>query len=79
MYVWDESQTDGEPLAEISMVTGDPGDYTDRLKGYVAQLGAVWGDRLEAICALYTPDGSNTGIYRSLSFARSTRNAMSSR
>ena len=32
VYVWDESQTDGKPLAEISMVTGDPGDYTDRLK-----------------------------------------------
>jgi len=39
VYVWDESQTDGEPLTEISPVTGDPGDYTDRLKSYVAQLG----------------------------------------
>lgn len=39
VYVWDESQTDGEPLAEISAVTGDPGEYTDRLKSYVAQLG----------------------------------------
>jgi hypothetical protein len=39
VYVWDESQTDGEPLTEISAVAGDPGDYTDRLKSCVAQLG----------------------------------------
>jgi hypothetical protein len=39
VYVWDESQTDGEPFAEISIVTGDPGDYTERLKAYVAELG----------------------------------------
>ena len=39
VYVWDESQTDGKPLAEVSMVTGDPGDYADRLKTYVAELG----------------------------------------
>ena len=38
VYVW-ESQTYGQPLAEISAVTGDPGDYADRLKSYVAQLG----------------------------------------
>jgi hypothetical protein len=24
VYVWDESQTDGNPLAEISLVTGEP-------------------------------------------------------
>jgi hypothetical protein len=39
VYIWDESQTDGEPLAEISTVTGDPGDYSERLKTYVADLG----------------------------------------
>jgi N-terminal domain of anti-restriction factor ArdC len=39
VYVWDESQTDGQPLGELSAVTGDPGSYTDRLKAYVAQLG----------------------------------------
>jgi len=39
VYVWDESQTDGEPLAEISAVTGEPGHNTDRLITYVAQLG----------------------------------------
>jgi hypothetical protein len=39
VYVWDESQTDGKPLAEISVVSGEPGEYTDRLKSYVAELG----------------------------------------
>jgi len=39
VYVWDEVQTEGRPLAEISIVTGDPGSYMDRLKTYVAQLG----------------------------------------
>lgn len=38
VYVFDVSQTDGEPLPEIAKVTGDPGDYTERLKGLVKQL-----------------------------------------
>jgi len=39
VYVWDQSQTDGQPLPELSAVNGDPGNYMDRLKAYVAQLG----------------------------------------
>jgi hypothetical protein len=39
VYVWDESQTDGKPLAELAAVTGNPRSYTDRLTAYVAQLG----------------------------------------
>ncbi|MEW5980104.1 MAG: ArdC family protein [Acidobacteriota bacterium] len=39
VYVWDQSQTDGNPLSEFAEVTGDPGQYSDRLKSYVQQLG----------------------------------------
>jgi antirestriction protein ArdC len=38
VYVFDVSQTDGEPLPEFAKVTGDPGDYSERLKGLVRQL-----------------------------------------
>ena len=35
-HVFDVSQTDGEPLPEFATVTGDPLDYTERLKQFVA-------------------------------------------
>jgi len=38
VYVFDVTQTDGEPLPEFAKVTGDPGDYSERLKGLVRQL-----------------------------------------
>jgi antirestriction factor ArdC-like protein len=57
VYVWDESQTDGKPLAEISMVTGDPGDYADRLKTYVTQLGIA----LEYSCEIAPAKGVSHG------------------
>jgi antirestriction protein ArdC len=41
VFVWDESQTDGKPLAELAAVTGNPCSYTDRLTAYVGQLGIV--------------------------------------
>lgn len=37
-YVFDVSQTDGEPLPEIGHASGDPGDFTERLRGLVKQL-----------------------------------------
>jgi hypothetical protein len=39
--VWDVSQTDGEALPEFATVKGDPGDYTDRLKAFVAGKGVA--------------------------------------
>lgn len=39
VYVFDVSQTDGEPLAEFSRVTGDPRQHTERLKALVAARG----------------------------------------
>ncbi len=38
-YVFDESQTDGEPLPEFARVQGDPKDYTERLKKFIAASG----------------------------------------
>ena len=37
--VFDISQTDGEPLPEFSTVQGDPGQYLDRLKKVVTEMG----------------------------------------
>ena len=38
VYVFDVTQTDGEPLPEFAKVVGEPGDYNERLKGLVRQL-----------------------------------------
>lgn len=38
VYVFDVSQTDGEPLPEFAKAEGDPGDNTERLKGLARQL-----------------------------------------
>jgi antirestriction protein ArdC len=35
-YVFDLSQTDGEPLQEFAAVGGDPRNHTDRLKRFIA-------------------------------------------
>ncbi len=36
-YVFDISQTDGQPFPEFAAVAGDPADYTARLKSLVAE------------------------------------------
>jgi antirestriction protein ArdC len=38
-YVFDISQTDGQPLPEIGSVNGDPSGYRDRLSKFVADQG----------------------------------------
>jgi hypothetical protein len=38
-YVFDISQTDGEPLPEFASVKGDPADYMERLKKLVEENG----------------------------------------
>lgn len=38
VYVYDVTQTDGEPLPEFAKVQGDPGDNTELLKGLARQL-----------------------------------------
>lgn len=37
-YVFDVSQTDGEPLPEFAVVTGDPQEHSERLKCLVRQM-----------------------------------------
>lgn len=39
VYVFDYSQTDGEPLPETARTTGDPGHYLPRLQAFVRSLG----------------------------------------
>ena len=39
VYVFDVSQTDGEPLPELASTQGDPGLNTDRLKSFIAEQG----------------------------------------
>ena len=39
VFVFDYSQTEGDPLPQFATVKGDPNDYFDRLKAYIAQGG----------------------------------------
>lgn len=39
VYVFDVSQTDGEPLPEFARVGGNPNGHTDRLKGLITSKG----------------------------------------
>ena len=38
-HVFDVSQTEGEPLPEFATVQGDPAEYTERLKSFIAAKG----------------------------------------
>jgi hypothetical protein len=39
VYVFDESMTEGKPLAELNSVRGDPSDYRERLEHFIQQRG----------------------------------------
>ena len=39
VYVFDQIDTDGEPLCELGSAQGDPSGYTEKLKQFVAQRG----------------------------------------
>ncbi len=39
VYVFDESMTEGKPLAELNSVQGDPSDYRERLEHFIRQQG----------------------------------------
>jgi len=47
-HVFDVSQTEGEPLAEFATVQGDPAEYTERLKSFIATKGIAlqFSDRI---------------------------------
>jgi hypothetical protein len=49
-YVFDVSQTDGEPLPEIGEALGDPGHYTKALKEYASAHGITVTSDKELCC-----------------------------
>lgn len=57
VYVFDVSQTDGEPLPELATVQGDPAAHTQRLKAFVAEKGIS----LEYAADLEGADGRSHG------------------
>lgn len=62
-YVFDVSQTDGEPLPELPDVGGHPGGYTERLKQAIARRGIdlTHAGQFEAIKELGNADGASLG------------------
>lgn len=56
-YVFDVAQTDGEPLPELSEVTGDPGVHLERLKAIAAGRSIT----VEYADELGTADGRSKG------------------
>lgn len=57
VYVFDVSQTDGEPLPEFARVGGNPNGHTERLKALVASKGIT----LEYSDSLYGANGLSHG------------------
>jgi antirestriction protein ArdC len=57
VYVFDISQTDGEPLPEFAQVTGEPAHHVERLKAFIQSRGIV----LEYADALGGAMGSSHG------------------
>lgn len=63
VYVFDVSQTDGEPLPEPTSVAGDPGPYTDALKHFVSAKAITleYVNNLDAATSLGNADGASYG------------------
>lgn len=57
VYVFDVTQTDGEPLPEFARVGGNPNGHTERLKGFVTQQGIA----IEYAETLLGADGRSHG------------------
>ena len=56
-YVFDISQTEGQPLPEFSRPSGDPGPYLERLRTFVQEQGIV----LASAESLGGAEGASTG------------------
>lgn len=63
VYVFDESQTDGEPLPEFSRVGGNPNGHTARLKDLVTakSITLEYAGSLDATIELGSADGVSAG------------------
>src|SRR5260370_18397817 len=53
VYVFDQNDTEGKPLCELSCAQGDPSGYTDRLRQFIAERGI----QLEYSDAIYPAQG----------------------
>jgi hypothetical protein len=56
VYVFDQADTDGKPLAELASAEGDPSGYTERLKQFVTERGV----QLEYSDSIYPAQGQCT-------------------
>lgn len=70
VYVFDYSQTDGEPLPETAHVSGDPGHYLQRLKDHVQSLGIKLSNDPVPLGALGVSKGGEIRIVTGLPPAR---------
>jgi len=63
VYVFDVSQTDGQPLPEFARVGGNPNGHTDRLKAFVAEssIELEYATGLDATVELGTAEGASYG------------------
>ena len=63
VYVFDVSQTDGEPLPEPASMSGDPAGHIDRLKAFIASRGITleYLTDLDATVQLGHADGASYG------------------
>ena len=53
VYVFDQADTEGRPICELNSAQGDPAEYTEKLKQFVAQRGI----QLEYSDAIYPAQG----------------------
>ncbi len=62
-YVFDISQTDGEPLPEFASVGGNPNGYTERVKEAIARrdITLTYAGEFDAIVELGNADGASLG------------------
>jgi hypothetical protein len=56
VYVFDQADTDGKPLAELASAEGDPSGYTERLRQFVTERGV----QLEYSDSIYPAQGQCT-------------------
>lgn len=63
VYVFDVSQTDGEPLPEPTAIAGDPGTHTEAVKRFIAGQGIKleYVNALDASASLGSADGASYG------------------
>ena len=70
--VFDVSQTEGKPLPEVALATGDPGEYADRLRNLIGHQGVTveYSDRLGGAEGM--TDGKRILVKQGLSPAEET-------